>query len=250
MVFVANNETAEVVEPGKEPLHLPTPSVASKRSAVLRNGSAITPMRRDQFNAAFFKESRVQRVAVVGFIPDKPIRKTLGPSCVQGFVDECYFVWRSTGNHCGERKTMAVCDSHDLAALAAFRFSDGRPPFLAPEKEPSMNASDRSSLPRCSRSSASTPRILANTPALVHCWNRRWHVWYGGYRSGKSFHGAPVRKTQRMPLSTSRGSRGGRPRPPGLRRIGGTSGPIRRHCSFVKSMPHGSAFTKPMFNHF
>jgi hypothetical protein len=35
-----------------------------------------------------------------------------------------------------------------------------------------------------------------------------------------------------------------------LRRIGGTSGSIRRHCSFVKSMPHGSAFTNPRFNHF
>jgi hypothetical protein len=249
MVFIPNDKTPEVVEPGKEPLHLPAASVSPKRAAILGD-RAVAAVRRDHLDATFVEKPCIQRVAVVRFVPDEPIRETFGPSGIQGVVDERYLVRRSTGHDCGERKTMAVCDRHDLAAFATFGFPDVAPPFLAPEKDPSMKASDKSSLPRCSRSSASTQRILANTPARVHCWNRRWQVWYGGYRSGKSFQGAPVRKTHRLPLSTSRGSRGGRPRPPGLRRIGGTSGSIRRHCSFVRSMAHGSTSSNLMFNYF
>ncbi len=51
-----------------------------------------------------------------------------------------------------------------------------------------------------------------NTPAFVHCWNLRWQIWCGGYRSDKSFHCAPVRSTHKMPFNTSRGSRGLRSR--------------------------------------
>ena len=250
MVFVADDKAAEVMEPSEKSLYLPTSSVATKRSTVLSGRSTIAAVWRDQFNATFVEKTCVQRVAVIRFVPDEPIRKTFRPNGVESLFDEGYLVWRSTGDVSGERKTMAVCDRHDLATLAAFGFADFGPPFLAPVKEPSMKASDKSSLPRCSKSSANMPRIWANTPACVHCWNRRWQVWYGGYLSGRSFQGAPVRKTHKMPLSTSRGSRGGRPRPPTFRRMGGTSGSMRRHCSLVISMPHRSAPVKSSFNYF
>ena len=75
-----------------------------------------------------------------------------------------------------------------------------------------------------------------NTPCLTHCWNRLWHVWYGGYRGGKSFQGAPVRKIHRMPLRTSRGSLAGLP----LGSLDGVDdtmmGSIRFHCSLVSSI--------------
>ena len=251
MVFVANDKSPEVVEPSKQTLYFPASSVTTQWSTVLRDRStAIAAVWRDQLDATLVEKSCVQDVTVVRFVADEPIGKMFGPSRVKGLVDQRYLVGRSAGHVDGERKTMAVCDRHDLAALAPFGFPDLAPPFLAPVKEPSMKASDRSSLPRCSKSPANTLRILANAPARVHCWNRRWQVWYGGYRSGRSFQGAPVRKTHKMPLSTSRGSRAGRPRPPGFRRIGGTSGSIRRHCSFVRSMPHRSTPAKPRFNHF
>jgi hypothetical protein len=75
-----------------------------------------------------------------------------------------------------------------------------------------------------------------NTPCRTHCWNRRWQVWYGGYRWGRSFQGAPVRNIHRIPLSTYRGSVGRRP----LGSLGGVSaliiGSIRFYCSFVMSI--------------
>ena len=223
MILVANDKAAEVVEPGKQPLNLPAAEVTPQRSTVLRGVTTVAAVRRNHLHAALIKKPFVQDVAVVSFITDEPVGKIFGPNRIKGFVNESHLVGRGAGYTCSERNTMAVCDRHDLAALAAFGLSDLAPPFLAPEKEPSMKASERSSLPRRSRSSANTARILANTPARVHCWNRRWQVWYGGYRSGRSFQGAPVRKIHKMPLSTSRGSRGGRPRPPGLRRMGGKS---------------------------
>jgi hypothetical protein len=57
-------------------------------------------------------------------------------------------VRRSTGNPCGDRKTMAVCDCHDLGPLPALGLADGGAPFLAPAKVPSMNASLMSMPPR------------------------------------------------------------------------------------------------------
>jgi hypothetical protein len=64
-------------------------------------------------------------------------------------------VGRSTCDANGDWKATSVCHRHDLGALAPLRLSDGRAPFFAPEKEPSMNDSERSIPPRPSRSRAS-----------------------------------------------------------------------------------------------
>jgi len=75
-----------------------------------------------------------------------------------------------------------------------------------------------------------------SVPVLAHFWNLRKHVAYEGYRDGRSFHGAPVRRTHNTPFSTSRGSRQGRPRPSLRTRGFGKNGATRSHCSSVRSM--------------
>jgi len=99
-----------------------------------------------------------------------------------------------------------------------------------------MNASLRSSLPRSTRSSASRCSAFCKTPSSTQVLNRRKHVAYGGYRSGMSAQGAPVRRIQRMPLSTSRGSRHGRPRPSSRTTGFGNNGSTAAHCSSVRSI--------------
>jgi hypothetical protein len=42
------------------------------------------------------------------------------------------------------------------------------------------------------------------SPSRAHCWNRPWQILYWGNRSGESSHRAPLLKTQRMPMITSR----------------------------------------------
>ena len=65
-------------------------------------------------------------------------------------------------------------------------------------------------------------------------WCQRWHVWYGGYRAGRSCHWAPVRRIHRIPLSTLRVFR--RDRPLGSVRANGIRGSNTRHWSYVKSI--------------
>jgi hypothetical protein len=143
---------------------------------------------------------------------------------------------RSARNPEGDRKTMAVCDCHELAPFADERSTNAIAPFFAPMKEASINVSSRPSCPRTNKSSANAHRMPSSTPKPCHCWKRRWQVWYGPYRSGRSCHGAPVRKTHNMPFSTCRASRQGLPRLSARRRCpNSTKGLIRSHCTSVRS---------------
>jgi len=51
------------------------------------------------------------------------------------------------------------------------------PPFFAPAKEASMNASSNPSWPRASRSLQNAHKMPSSTPARCHYWKRRWQVW-------------------------------------------------------------------------
>jgi hypothetical protein len=51
----------------------------------------------------------------------------------------------------------------------------------------------------------------AKTPLLRQLRKWSYTVCQGPYRSGRSRQGAPVPRTQKMPLSIRRGSLGGRP---------------------------------------
>jgi len=237
MVFVSNNQTPEILKPGKKTFDFPPTLIASKFTAILgaRFLSSFA-MWRDQFNATFLAKLLIKFIAIVSFIPYKFIWRVLGKATVNSSFNQLHFMGRSAFNVSGDRKTRSVCDGHDLGALAALCLADSKTPFFAGAKLPSINASRISIFPRSYRSSANSWIIRRKTPCLVHCWNRRWHVWYGGYRCGRSFQGAPVRKIHSIPFKTLRGSRARRP----LGSFGGVDalmiGSILFHCSFVISI--------------
>jgi hypothetical protein len=237
MVFVSDSQSPEVLRPGKKPFNLPPASVTSELSAILspRFLSAFT-MRRNHLNATFVKKLLVKVVAVVSLISNKLVGSVRSKAAVYGVLNQCHLVGRSTFLVSGDRKTSSVCDGHDLGALATFCLADSKTPFFAGTKLPSMNASRMSIPPRLYRSSASSWTTRRKTPWRTHCWNRRWHVWCGGYRCGISFQGAPVRNIHKMPSKTSRGSRGRRPRGSLSRLDDVMMGSIRFHCSFVSSI--------------
>ena len=141
-----------------------------------------------------------------------------------------------TANGYGDRKTRAVCHCHDLCTFAPLGFSHPLAPFFAMTKVPSMKHSVKSRSPRSCISCTNVRRITSNVPERTHSWKRRWHVWYGGYRSGISFHWAPVRMIHRIPLRISRLSRRGLPRPSARFGGSGISGLITFHCSSVRSI--------------
>jgi len=235
MVFISNNQTTEVLQPGEQSLHFVTSAVSPQRASVLCcRLFPVASVGRDHFNSGR-RQLFVQRVAVIRLISDQSLREFVDEAFEESVSDKGDFMRRSRRCVNGERKTSAVCHCHELRTFAPLGFSHSEPPFLATTNIPSMKHSLRSSSPRARRSSASASSTLRKTPSRTHCWNRRWQVWYGGKRSGKSSHRAPLLKTQRMPLITSRLSFQGLPRPSSRRGGSGMSGAIIAHCSSVNS---------------
>ena len=237
MIFPANHKPSEVMQPGKKALNLPATHVAPEFASIL--GRLLFPVsfvRRYQLNTSFLFKALIKFVAVIGFITYDFIGRIWGKAIVYSGFNQLYFVGRSAFNVSGDRKTRYVRDRHDLGAFAALCLADSKTPFFAGTKLPSMNASRMSMPPRSYRSSTSSFAMRLKTPCLTHCWNRLWHVWYGGYRGGKSFQGAPVRKIHKIPFKTFRGSLAGLP----LGSLDGVDdtmmGSIRFHCSLVSSM--------------
>ncbi len=151
----ARDEAPVVVKPREQTLHFPASLRPSQRTTVLGRGDAVASMCCDEFDVAFPLKPLVQSIAVVGAISDQ-LADGIGDECVvESLLHERDLVRRSTCDANGDWKTERVCDCHDLGSLAALRLSDGGAPFLAPEKEPSMNASERSISPRSYRSFAS-----------------------------------------------------------------------------------------------
>ena len=230
MVFVSHNNSPEVLKPGKQAFNFPSTPIAPELSAILgRRLFTSSSVRCDHFNAALMQKLLIKTVAIIGFIADKLIWCIASKTTVDSCINKLYFMGRSAFHVSGDRKTTSVCDCHDLGAFAALCLADSKTPFFAGAKQPSMNASRISIWPRSYRSSTSSWAMRWKIPSRTHCWNQRWHVWYGGYRWGRSFQGAPVRRIHRMPFITSRGSRGLRPRGSFIGVKDGLMGFIRFH---------------------
>jgi len=231
---MARQDAAKVLQPGKEPLDLPAALVATQCPTVLRGGAdSIGSVRRDQLDSLLLKLG-IKFIAVVGFIPDQSFRDIGNKPVFNSIRDKGDFMWRSRCNVYGDRKTIAVCHSHDLRTFAPLGLSHCEAPFFATTKVASMKHSERSSLPRLRRSSAKASSTALSVPESTHSWKRRWQVWYEGNRPGRSAHGAPVRNIQKMPFSTARSSIRGRPRL-STRSMTGSSGSTSFHCSSVSS---------------
>jgi hypothetical protein len=237
MTFPTYDQAPEVLQPCEEPLDLPSAFVAPKFSPVLAVGScAIATMRRDQFDSVLLGQKIIQCVAVIAPIRNQSLRLLGDKAVLEGGLDQLLLMRRSARNPQGDRKTMAVCDCHELAPFADERSTNAIAPFFAPMKEASINVSSRPSCPRANKSSASAHRIPSNTPPRCQRWKRRWQVWYGPYRAGRSCQGAPVRKIQSTPFINCRASRHGRPRRSARRGCPNSiKGLISSHCPSVRS---------------
>jgi len=237
MILITHDQPTEVLKPSEQPLDLPTSSIPPQRATVLAGWlTAAASMRSDQFHAPFFGQSGIQRIAVIRLIPHQSLGQFLQKAGLQRGLHKRHFMRACAADVNGERKTASVCKAHDFGAFAPFGLAHTIAPFFAGANVPSINPSLKSMPPRSRRSLANAVRIFANTPERLHTWNHRWQVLLGGYRSGKSAHGAPVRRIHRIPLSTARRSWGGRPDLPGPALAFGMNRTMRSHCSFVRSM--------------
>src|SRR5512138_2486705 len=233
---MANLNSSEVLQPSEQALDLPTSDVTTQRTAILRGRLLpVGLVRGNELNASFV-QSFIQRVAVIGSVTDQPAGFLFRKPLFQGVFHQGHFMRRSTANGYGERKTSAICHCHELCTFAPLGFSHPSAPFLAITKLPSIKHSVRSKPPRSFTSLTRARRTFSKTPFSTHSWNRRWQVWYGGYRLGISCQGAPVRKTHKMPFRIARSFTLGRPLPSARRLILGSNGSTLAHCSSLRSI--------------
>ena len=235
MKVEAHRNPSEVLKPSEQALNLPSSLVAPQRSAVLRRGFLSVRLVRCNHLDASFSQLFIQRVRVISFIANQSLRLLIGKNLSESFSDKGDFMRRSRRRVDGERKTSAVCHRHELRTFAPLGLSHPESPFFATINVASMKHSDKSKSPRSLRSCARASSTLRSVPSRTHCWNLRWQVWYGGKRSGKSCHRAPLLSIQSTPFITSRVSFQGRPRPSSRRGNSGIIGSISAHCSSVSS---------------
>src|ERR1035438_95982 len=76
VIFPSSDEAAEVVHPGKEPLHFPAFSIAAELAAILSSAFASAPVRSNQFDPILVLEHGPN-----GQILD-PVPQGLAPSAV------------------------------------------------------------------------------------------------------------------------------------------------------------------------
>ncbi len=188
---------------------------------------------------------QVENMAYVGAVPWHGLGNLLTPSqpidvwakqagmsfrILERSFDKGDFMWASRSRVHGDRKTMSVCNNHELRTLAPLDLSHFGAPFFATTKVPSIKHSARSMLPRSSRSCASASRMRRITPSPTQTENRLKQVVDDGNRSGKSFQAAPVRSTHNTPFMTDRLScTGGRPFPSAWRSGSGIKGSTIAH---------------------
>ncbi len=226
----------ELIKPCESAFDFPAPGVTPQRSPVL--GHCFLPvalMRCDQFNTVLC-QSLIERITVVGAIPNKSSGSSHGDGFIDGSLDKGDFMWTSRSRVHGEWKTMSVCNNHELRPFAPLGLSHFRPPFFATTKVPSMKHSDKSIFPASCRCRASASSICRMTPAFTQRLKRLKQVEPEGNRSGRSAQHAPVRNTHKIPLSTARSlCTSGRPRPSARRTMTGMSDSRTAHCSSVSS---------------
>jgi hypothetical protein len=170
VIFPAADESAEVVKPSEEALDFPSAAVATKFPAVLSAlAAAIVLVRGDEPDAMFLPQALVERIAVVGTVADHLFWFGSCETLRDGRFDKFGFMRRSAGDAAGDRKTMAVCDRHDFTAFSSASRADSSAPFFAELKLASINVSDRSSLPRVRKSSATACNNRSSVPSRCHC---------------------------------------------------------------------------------
>src|SRR5271154_4147886 len=179
MIFITHHQSAKIKKPGKEPFDFITPHIAAQRASILSGDTTVDLVGRDHFRAVLPHQLFIQPVAIIRFVPDQAFGHIGYDARLQGGSDQLHFSRRSAFCPQGERKTMAVCNAHDLGALAPLGLPDLSPPFLAGTNVPSTKHSFKSNPPASLRCCASVTSRCSITPDRTQFWKRRCTVWYG-----------------------------------------------------------------------
>jgi len=128
--FPSSRQAAPALEPGEEPLNLPSPPVAAKLASILL-ALAVALLRRDEVDAAFLEEARLECAAIPRLVRNQSRRQLLHESSVESSLGEHTVESVSWRNMDSEWKTIAVCHCHEFRRPPGAAFPDAGPPFFA-----------------------------------------------------------------------------------------------------------------------
>lgn len=166
MVLVADHCSAPVEEPGKEAFDLPSTAVSAQGPAILSGLSGpVAAMGTDELDPPFGKRG-AELVAVVGAIGGHTFG--LERAAADRTLSKGHFIGSGAEGPYGDRKTMSVCEGHDLGAFTSLSRSNITPPFLALAKVPSKKHSVISIFPLVAQVLGKPDSTLSHTPALHH----------------------------------------------------------------------------------
>lgn len=241
MILVSDNDASIVGDPTEGALDCISSPVAIPQSVIL---SIDVPMVLSMGNKKIdssLSQTFASRIAIVGFVSDYPLRSGPRPSgssfgdsdLSNNLIKESDLSRRGRVGMASERNTLAIDQYQALRSLSPLGRPDTRAPFFAGKKLASTKTSSQSRMPLWSSSERKARHTSLRTSASYHSLRRRQHVEGCGYRSGRSFHLAPVLRTQSIPSKTNRSSALGRP-PLGRGGGLGMRGSIFFHCSSVR----------------
>jgi hypothetical protein len=241
MILISDNDSSIVGDPAERALDCISSPVTIPEPVVLSIDVAMVLSMRNKKIDSSLPQSFASRIAVIGLVSDYSLRSGPWPSgsslwdsdLSNNLIKESDLSRRGTVGMASERNTLAIDQYQALRSLSTLGLPDSRAPFFAGKKLASTNTSSQSKMPLWSNSERKALHMSLSTSASYHSLRRRQHVEGCGYRSGRSFHLAPVLSTHSIPSNTNRSSALGRPpfRPTGLF---GMRGSIFRHCSSVK----------------
>src|ERR1043165_6681954 len=107
VIFIAHQNSTEVLQPSEQPLDFPAPLVAPQLPSVLRRRLlAVALVWGDHLNVERLQR-RVQRIRVIRLITNQSFRLFIDEALDESFADKGDFMWRSRCRVDGDRKTSA-----------------------------------------------------------------------------------------------------------------------------------------------
>ena len=241
MILISHNDTPIGRDPTEGSLDGISSPVSIPQSVVLAvNVPMVFSVRNQKTDSASLQASS-NRIAVVGLVADHSFGSGPGSSgssfgdsdLSKSLIKERDLSRRGTVGMASERNTLAIDQYQALRSLSPLGLPDSRAPFFAGKKLASTKTSSHARIPSWSNSERKARHMSLRTSFSYHSLKRRQQVDGFGYRSGRSFHLAPVLSIQSIPSKTNRSSALGRP-PFGPIGFFGMRGSILRHCSSVK----------------
>ncbi|MDQ9172250.1 hypothetical protein Q8A64_18105, partial [Oxalobacteraceae bacterium R-40] len=127
VVLPTGHDASEFIQPGEHAFNFPAALVASEFASILRSGpDAIALVRRDQLNVIGC-EPAIERITVVGTIPDKSPGSSHRDGFIDGSFDKGDEITASRSRVQGDWKTCSVRNCHELCTFAPLGLSHFTP---------------------------------------------------------------------------------------------------------------------------